>query len=48
VSDAFGKRGRKIMIELLVKLPARTEQALRRILDRLDRVARISKRSKQK
>jgi transposase len=37
-SDAFGKRGRKIMTELLVKLPPHTEQALRRILDQLDHV----------
>jgi transposase len=39
VSDAFGKRGRKIMEELLVKLPPHTEQALGRILDQLDHVA---------
>lgn len=37
-SDAFGKRGRRIMEELLVKLPPHTEQALRRILDQLDHV----------
>jgi len=38
-SDAFGKKGRKIVEELLPKLPPHTEQALRRILDQLDHVA---------
>ncbi len=38
VSDAFGKRGRKIVTQLLAKLPPHTEQALRRILDQLDHV----------
>jgi len=37
-TDAFGKRGRKIVEELLTKLPPHTEQALRRILDQLDHV----------
>jgi transposase len=37
-TDAFGKRGRKIVEGLLVKLPPHTEQALRRILDQLDHV----------
>jgi len=35
-SDAFGKKGRKIVEELLVKLPPHTQQALRLILDELD------------
>ena len=38
-SDAFGKKGRKIVEELLPKLSPHTEQALRRILDQLDHVA---------
>ncbi len=38
-SDAFGKRGREILAELMVKLPPHTQQALRRILDQLDQVA---------
>lgn len=38
-SDAFGKRGREIMAELVVKLPPHTQQALTRILDQLDHVA---------
>ena len=37
-SDAFGKRGRQIVEELVSKLPLHTEQALRRILDQLDGV----------
>ena len=37
-SDAFGKRGRKIMTELLPKLPPHTQQALERVLDQLDHV----------
>jgi transposase len=37
-SDAFGKKGRKIVEELLVKLPPHTQQALRLILDELDHV----------
>ena len=37
-SDAFGKRGRKIVTELLGKLPSHTGQALRRVLDQLDHV----------
>jgi transposase len=38
VSDAFGKRGRKIMSELLPKLPIHTQQALERVLNQLDHV----------
>jgi transposase len=38
-SDAFGKKGRKIVEELLVKLPPHTEQALGLILDELDHVS---------
>ena len=37
-TDAFGKRGRQIVAELLTKLPPHTEQALRRVLDQLDHV----------
>jgi transposase len=37
-SDAFGKRGRKIVEELLPKLPPHTEQALGHVLDQLDHV----------
>ena len=37
-SDAFGKKGRKIVEELLMKLPPHTQQALRLILDELDHV----------
>lgn len=37
-SDAFGKKGRKIIEELLLKLPPYTQQALRLILDELDHV----------
>ena len=37
-SDAFGKKGRKMMEELLVKLPPHTQQALGLILDELDHV----------
>lgn len=44
VSDAFGKRGRQIVEELLSKLPPHTEQALRRILDQLDHVTENLKR----
>jgi transposase len=39
VSDAFGKRGRQIVEQLVSKLPPHTEQALRRILDQLDHVS---------
>jgi transposase len=38
VSDAFGKRGREILTELMAKLPPHTEQALGRVLDQLDHV----------
>lgn len=38
-TDAFGKRGRKILSELLTKLPPHTEQALRHVLDQLDHVS---------
>jgi transposase len=38
VSDAFGKKGRQIMTELMARLPPHTEQALSRILDQLDHV----------
>ncbi len=38
-SDAFGKKGRKIVEELLPKLPPHTEQALGRVLDQLDHVS---------
>jgi transposase len=38
VSDAFGKRGRQIVEEILLKLPPHTQQALRHILDQLDHV----------
>jgi transposase len=37
-SDAFGKRGREILTELMAKLPPHTEQALGRVLDQLDHV----------
>src|SRR6185436_13320366 len=37
-SDAFGKKGREIIEELLLKLPPHTQQALRLILDELDHV----------
>src|SRR5262249_28179312 len=37
-SDVFGKKGRKIVEELLLKLPPHTQQALRLILDELDHV----------
>jgi transposase len=37
-TDAFGKRGRKILEQLLPKLPTHTEQALQRVLDQLDHV----------
>lgn len=39
VSDAFGKRGREMVTQLLAKLPPHTEQALRRVLDQLDHVS---------
>lgn len=38
VSDAFGKKGRQIIGELLQKLPPHTGQALERVLDQLDHV----------
>jgi len=38
VSDAFGKRGREIVNELLTKLPPHTQQALQHVLDQLDAV----------
>ena len=37
-SDAFGKKGRQIVEQLLPKLPPHTEQALRRVLEQLDHV----------
>ncbi len=37
-SDAFGKKGRKIVGELLLKLPPHTQQALGLILNELDHV----------
>ena len=37
-SDAFGKKGRQIMAELMAKLPPHTQQALRLVLDQLDHV----------
>ena len=37
-SDAFGKKGRKIVSELASKLPPHTQQALGRVLDQLDHV----------
>jgi transposase len=39
VTDAFGKRGRKILTELMAKLPPHTEQALGHVLDQLDHVS---------
>ena len=36
VSDAFGKRGREIVMELSTKLPSHTQQALQRVLNQLD------------
>ena len=36
VSDAFGKRGRQIVMELSSELPPHTQQALQRVLDQLD------------
>ena len=39
VSDAFGKRGRQIVMELMGKLPPHTQQALHRILDQLDHLS---------
>jgi transposase len=38
VSDAFGKRGREIINELMTKLPPHTCQGLQRVLDQLDHV----------
>lgn len=38
-SDAFGKKGRQIVAQLLLKLPPHTRQALGLILDELDHVA---------
>jgi transposase len=38
-SDAFGKRGRQIVQQLVSKLPPHTQQALERIVDQLDHVA---------
>ena len=38
LSDAFGKRGREIVLELSSKLPAHTQQALQHVLDQLDHV----------
>jgi len=38
VSDAFGKRGRQIIKELLTQLPPHTRQALQHVLDQLDHV----------
>jgi transposase len=40
VSDAFGKRGREIINELLTKLPPHTGQALQHVLDQLDEVVK--------
>jgi transposase len=37
-SDAFGKKGRQIVAQLMAKLPPHTDQALRRVLDQLDHV----------
>lgn len=37
-SDAFGKKGRQIVEELVLKLPPHTQQGLRLILDELDHV----------
>ena len=36
VSDAFGKRGREIVMELSTKLPSHTQLALQRVLNQLD------------
>ncbi|HEY3304125.1 MAG TPA: IS110 family transposase [Candidatus Binatia bacterium] len=47
-SDAFGKKGRKIVEEFLPKLPPHTEQALRRVLDQLDYVGENLKAIEQK
>jgi transposase len=38
VTDAFGKKGRQILAQLMAKLPPHTEQALGRVLDQLDHV----------
>jgi transposase len=35
-TDAFGKRGREIVMELMGKLPPHTQQALKPVLDQLD------------
>ena len=37
-TDAFGKKGRQIVAQLMAKLPPHTEQALSRILNQLDYV----------
>lgn len=37
-TDAFGKRGRKIMSALMAKLPPHTQQGLERVLDQLDHI----------
>lgn len=39
VSDAFGKKGRILVEQLLPKLPPHTEQALGHVLDQLDHVS---------
>ena len=38
-SDAFGKKGRQIVEQLVAKLPPHTEQALGRVLEQLDHVS---------
>jgi transposase len=43
-SDAFGKKGRKIVEELLLKLPPHTQQAVEIVLDELDHVTDNLKR----
>lgn len=39
-SDAFGRKGRQIVAELMAKLPPHTQQALRLVLDQLDQVCK--------
>jgi transposase len=39
VSDAFGQKGRKLLTEIMAKLPPHTEQALGHVLDQLDHVS---------
>jgi transposase len=39
-TDAFGKKGRQIVAQLMAKLPPHTEQALGRVLDQLDHVCK--------